>query len=510
MAIRRDDNKYTRLSLQEYNGQARNGEIVIDLDTYTVWVGDASGALLPVSSGGNGVAGGPTNSVQYNAGAGSFGGSANLTFDGTTLVTTNITVSGPAALNSVTVTGQANLGAVTNVHISGGNSGEVLTTDGAGNLSWAPGGAGGGQVFVTSNVVSLVAGQPLLVSADFANSLYTGGVFTIYQPAGAPSLAMTDQWASGGTSKAAFFANSAVNTQNILVTLTATNTSFNVQASDTITIGASVVTGANLTGLGISGTGGTYTIPSTFFAPSVQTAASTAVSASLTTAAGVLSATGSTLTTVAGAAFNFTNTTGAFASTNIPYFSASQTVNWVTNGVVGTVTGGTAEVKQGATVITTLTSSGAVSGTSAAINSSLSGLTIVATYTGTPVGGGSPTTVGPKTATLTTATTYQPLFYKTTASAANPNFTTSDTFIASQFVPGPTQGANTTAITSNYLWLAIPTASVQPQFKFDQPPFVGITVTADATFTNVSISGVTYNLYGFTNFSQAVFLYTAP
>jgi hypothetical protein len=501
MAIRRDDNKYTRLSLQQYDGQARDGEIVIDLDTYTVWVGDSSGALLPVSGGGgNGVAGGPTNSVQYNAGSGSFGGSANLTFDGTTLVTTNITVNGPT-----------NLGNVGNVRISGGNPGEVLTTDGTGNLNWAPGGgSGGGQVFVTSNVVSLVAGQPLLVAADFANLTYPGGVFTIYQPAGAPSLTMTDQWASGGTSKAAFFANSAVNTQNILVTLAATNTSFNVQASDTITIGPSTVTGANLTGLGISGTGGTYTIPSTFFAPSVQTAGSTAVSASLTTAAGVLTATGSTLTTVAGAAFNFTSTTGAFASTNVPYFSAIQAVNWVTNGVVGTVTGGNVEVRQGATVITTLTTTGAVSGTSATINSALSGLTIVATYTGTPVGGGSPTTVGPKTSTLTTATSYQPLFRKITNSAANPGFTTSDSFIPSQFVPGPTQGGTTSATTSNYLWLAIPTASVQPQFKFDQPPFIGITVTADATFTNVNISGVTYNLYGFTNFSQAVFLYTTP
>ena len=81
MAIRRDDNKYTRLSLQQYDGQARDGEIVIDLDTYNVYVGTASGTLLPVSSSGNGTAGGPTNSVQYNAGLGSFGGSANLTFD---------------------------------------------------------------------------------------------------------------------------------------------------------------------------------------------------------------------------------------------------------------------------------------------------------------------------------------------------------------------------------------------------------------------------------------------
>jgi len=36
-----------------------------------------------------------------------------------------------------------NLGTVTNIHITGGTSGYVLTTDGLGNLSWAAGGGGG-------------------------------------------------------------------------------------------------------------------------------------------------------------------------------------------------------------------------------------------------------------------------------------------------------------------------------------------------------------------------------
>lgn len=35
------------------------------------------------------------------------------------------------------------LGPVSNVHITGGSSGQVLTTDGAGNLSFAAGGGGG-------------------------------------------------------------------------------------------------------------------------------------------------------------------------------------------------------------------------------------------------------------------------------------------------------------------------------------------------------------------------------
>ncbi len=37
------------------------------------------------------------------------------------------------------------LGPVANIHITGGTSGQVLTTDGAGNLSFATASAGGGS-----------------------------------------------------------------------------------------------------------------------------------------------------------------------------------------------------------------------------------------------------------------------------------------------------------------------------------------------------------------------------
>ena len=44
------------------------------------------------------------------------------------------------------VTQGINLGPVGNVSISGGTAGQVLSTDGTGNLSWADGGVGGGQI----------------------------------------------------------------------------------------------------------------------------------------------------------------------------------------------------------------------------------------------------------------------------------------------------------------------------------------------------------------------------
>ena len=48
---------------------------------------------------------------------------------------------------NLSVPASANLGAVGNVHISGGSSGYVLSTDGSGSLSWvAQSGSGGGSV----------------------------------------------------------------------------------------------------------------------------------------------------------------------------------------------------------------------------------------------------------------------------------------------------------------------------------------------------------------------------
>jgi len=69
-----------------------------------------------------------------------------------------VAVTGLAISNNVLAGTQANtgvvdfteasnvtLGNVANVHINGGTNGYVLTTDGAGNLSWAAGGGGGGD-----------------------------------------------------------------------------------------------------------------------------------------------------------------------------------------------------------------------------------------------------------------------------------------------------------------------------------------------------------------------------
>ena len=97
-------------------------------------------------------------------GAGSITGNirvGNLDTNGT-IITTNANVVGNATVNgtlqvgsvgqlrvlgNINTTGapNVNLGNVSNLHISGGLNGYVLSTDGAGNLSWSAGGGGGGN-----------------------------------------------------------------------------------------------------------------------------------------------------------------------------------------------------------------------------------------------------------------------------------------------------------------------------------------------------------------------------
>jgi hypothetical protein len=49
------------------------------------------------------------------------------------------------------------LGSVGNLHITGGSNGQVLTTDGTGNLSFAAG-AGGGSITVKIYALGLILG----------------------------------------------------------------------------------------------------------------------------------------------------------------------------------------------------------------------------------------------------------------------------------------------------------------------------------------------------------------
>lgn len=155
---------------------------------------DGAGNLSWVlgGGGGGGEPGGSNTSIQFNNN-GSFGGTSNLTFDDITntltlngnanilqnlevlgninvsdnifasnitlnrnlttpnaTITNNLVINSSAVLNSygninTASSPNVNLGSLSNIHISGGADGYVLSTDGLGNLSWTVGGGGGGN-----------------------------------------------------------------------------------------------------------------------------------------------------------------------------------------------------------------------------------------------------------------------------------------------------------------------------------------------------------------------------
>jgi hypothetical protein len=386
----------------------------------------------------------------------------------------------------------------------------------------APFSGGGGSVFVTSNISAVVAGQPISVVADFSNITYPGGVFTITQgtpPPPAGAFTMTDSWTVSGTSTKngwTDFSNLILNTSNVNVVLTASNTTFSVQSGDDITIGGSVVTGANLLGLGITGAGGTFTIPSNFLASSVQNASSVTATANLTTAAGANSATGTTLINIQPTLFNIGSLTGSFANTaSVPFFLGNQTFSWNATSISGTVNSGNITLSGPSNI--TLGTAGETSGSEANVDSVTGPYVLSGTYTGTGANGAGTRTIT-VSSNVANVTTYTVLFTANSFSNANPNFNTSFAYDPRPFQFGTIgQGSNNVGGYANtpntqVNWYAIPVANTVPiKLRFDLgPPFDGVFMTppyAGGPFENQDIDGVTYQVYGIDGFNANTWIY---
>jgi len=138
---------------ETYVGQ--QGRIWWNPDTNAFYYSDGStpgGVVITGGSSGNGVPGGTTNSVQYNAGGGTFGGSSAFTYSGTTLTITgnvapgniltnnylyangvsifgNTPFAGNTTFANISVTGTANLGnfTINDQTLSGTVSGRDVT-----------------------------------------------------------------------------------------------------------------------------------------------------------------------------------------------------------------------------------------------------------------------------------------------------------------------------------------------------------------------------------------------
>ena len=157
--------------------------------------------------GGNGSPGGNTTQVQFNDN-GLFAGVANFAFNqySNTLtvdtvnaidvqITNNLVVSNTANIPNVNLTrnlyvpaninatGSPNIsfGSISNLHIQGGTNGQVLSTDGLGNLSWTAGGGGGNGTpggsnsQIQYNNTGTFAGSTFLTFDDTNNTLRVSG-----------------------------------------------------------------------------------------------------------------------------------------------------------------------------------------------------------------------------------------------------------------------------------------------------------------------------------------------
>jgi hypothetical protein len=72
-----------------------------------------------------------------------------------TITSYNPTTGNITGINNTT--GNSDLGNVSNIYIGGGNPGEILSTDGAGNLSWIPDGGGASTGDITFNATTISA-----------------------------------------------------------------------------------------------------------------------------------------------------------------------------------------------------------------------------------------------------------------------------------------------------------------------------------------------------------------
>ena len=163
---------------------------------------DGSGNLAWIENNANaGLPGGNATTVQFNDG-GVFGGVANFTFnqfsntltvDNTntikSVVSSNLTVN---ANGKATVLGNfsannspnVSLGFVGNIHIFGGTNGQVLTTDGLGNLAWQTttsngnGVPGGSNTQVQFNDGGIFGGSPFFTFNKSTTTLNVAGDFT--------------------------------------------------------------------------------------------------------------------------------------------------------------------------------------------------------------------------------------------------------------------------------------------------------------------------------------------
>jgi len=160
-------------SITNYNGNARPGEIVVNLTNNDVYIGNISGNLALISAGsssGNNVPAGGAGEIQFNAGGNLFGASANLTFATNTLTTVNISTGNITTANIL----DAGTG---NIFVTG----NLLPSDGYNlglpSLPWANAYFGPDSITILEENGNI--SNAVVISNDLGNTIISAGGFII-------------------------------------------------------------------------------------------------------------------------------------------------------------------------------------------------------------------------------------------------------------------------------------------------------------------------------------------
>jgi hypothetical protein len=154
---------------------------------------------------GGGVPAGSNTQIQFNDG-GSFGADGYFTYNKSTRLlslTGNANILLTANVGNLNVASTSNLNNVSNVTILGGTTGQVLTTNGSGNLSWTTIAAGGDTVYNKGNVV----GTTLITLSDgtIQTCTMTGNTyFDISSVTSGKSITLVLTQGSGGNKLATY------------------------------------------------------------------------------------------------------------------------------------------------------------------------------------------------------------------------------------------------------------------------------------------------------------------
>jgi hypothetical protein len=146
------------------------GELAINIVDGKLYYENSSGVVtLLAGAGGAGIVAGSNTQLQFNN-SGVFGASANLTWDGTTLSSTQVNITGQGTLRLQDTTGGEYVALRAPASLAGnytltfpaddGTSGQALITDGSGVLSWSTAASGDvyGPASATANGIALFDG----------------------------------------------------------------------------------------------------------------------------------------------------------------------------------------------------------------------------------------------------------------------------------------------------------------------------------------------------------------